>query len=263
MRSAVEALERCIAAARTAGAASVEIANRPMAAIAECYSMRLDAMRDMAEVARVMARQAHNPRAELIALHGLMVVGMESGRAEEALPHVDRARAIVAELGAWRFEGENVIFGAELQALAGNAALASDMAREAVVLCREHALAYMGPAVFGMAAKLIDDPAERQALLGEGDTLLAGPTLGHNHFFFRRYAIDAELAAGHAEEARRHAMALDQYAKREPTPLTDLDLSVRLQLRRLDGRGGRDGGWGRDGGRARGRGAGRGRREQS
>lgn len=222
MRSAIEALERCITAARSAGSASVEIANRPMAAIAQCYMMRLDAVRDMAEAARVLARQAHNPRAELIALHGLMVAAMESGRAQDGLPHLDRARAIVAELGAWRFEGENVIFGAELQALAGNAAVAVDMAREAVVLCREHALAYMGPAVFGMAAKLIDDPAERQALLGEGDALLAAPTLGHNHFFFRRSAIDAELAAGRAEEARRHALALARYAEREPTPLTDL-----------------------------------------
>lgn len=222
MRSAVEALERCITAARSAGAASVEIANRPMAAITECYMMRLDEVREMAEVARVMARQAHNPRAELIALHGLMVAAMESNRPQDGLPHVDRARAIVAELGAWRFEAENVIFGAELQALAGNAALAADMAREALALCREHSMAYMGPATFGMAARLIDDPGERQALLAEGDKLLAAPTLGHNHFFFRRYAIDAELAAGRSEEARRHALALAQYAKREPTPLTDL-----------------------------------------
>ena len=59
-----------------------------------------------------------------------------------------------------------------------------------------------------MAAGLIDDPGERQALLGEGDKLLEAPTLGHNHFFFGRYAIDAELAVGHAEEARRHALAL-------------------------------------------------------
>ena len=103
-----------------------------------------------------------------------------------------------------------MIFGAELQALAGNAALAADMAREALALCREHAMAYMGPAIFGMAAKLIDEPRERQSLLSEAESLLAVPTLGHNHFFFRRYAIDAELSAGRAEEARRHALALDK-----------------------------------------------------
>jgi hypothetical protein len=96
------------------------------------------------------------------------------------------------------------------------------MAREALALCREHSMAYMGPATLGMAAKLIEDPGERQALLAEGDELLAAPTLGHNHFFFRRHAIDAELVVGHAEEARRHALALARYAEREPTPLTDL-----------------------------------------
>lgn len=222
MRSAVEALQRCISAARTAGAASVEIANRPMAAFAECYMMRLDAMREMAESARRLAQQAHNRRAELIALHGLMVVGMEDGRPEQALPLVDTARAIVAELGAWRFEGENVIFGAELQALAGNAAVAAAMARQGVELCREHAMAYMGPAALGIAARLVDDPQERRAFLEEGEPLLAGPSLGHNHFFFRRYAIDAELAAGRPDEARRHADALARYTEREPTPLTDL-----------------------------------------
>ena len=56
-RGAASAASR---AARSAGAASVELANRPMAAIAECYMMRLDAVREMAEAARRMARQAHN-----------------------------------------------------------------------------------------------------------------------------------------------------------------------------------------------------------
>lgn len=221
MRSTVEALERCIAAARSAGAASVEIANRPMAAIAECYMMRLDAVRDMAEIARVMAQQAQNPRAELIALHGLMMAAMESGRPEDGLPHIGRARAIVAELGAWRFESENLIFGAELHALAGNSALAVEMAREALPLCRKYSMSYMGPAIFGLAAKLIDDPHEQQALLVEGDSLLASPTLWHNHFYFRRYGIDALLAAGHFDEARRYALALAKSAP-ESMPLTDL-----------------------------------------
>ncbi len=223
MRSAASALERCIAAAHSAGAAGVEVANRPMAAIVECYLMRLDGMREMAEHARRLARQAHNRRAELIALHSLIITAMEDGRPEVGLPHVDAARAIVAELGAWRFECENVIFGAELQAQIGEAALAAEMAREAVALCRTHqAMAYMGPVTFGIAAKLSDDPAERDAYLDEGEALLAGPTLGHNHFFFRRYAIEATLAAGLGAPARRHAEALAAFTRSEPMPLTDL-----------------------------------------
>lgn len=67
------------------------------------------------------------------------------------------------------------------------------------------------------------------ALLHEGDQLLEAPTLGHNHLFFRRYGIEAQLASGRPDEARRYAAALARYAEREPTPLTDL-LARRAML---------------------------------
>jgi hypothetical protein len=96
------------------------------------------------------------------------------------------------------------------------------MAREAVALCREHARTYMGPVALGIGAALAGDPAERDSWLAEGEALLAGPTLGHNHLFFRRSAIEASLAAGRPDEARRHATALSDFAAREPMPFTDL-----------------------------------------
>ncbi|HZP99198.1 MAG TPA: adenylate/guanylate cyclase domain-containing protein [Reyranella sp.] len=222
MRSALDALERCIDAARQAGAGAIEIANLPMVGIAQCFMLRLDAMAEAGEMARTMARQAQNRRAELIALHVLMVAAVESDRPLEGLPHVERARQIVAELGAWRFEGENVIFGAQLEAACGRAKLAAEMAREAVALCREHALSYIGPAALGIGAALSDDPAERDAWLAEGDALLQRPTLGHNHLFFRRNAIEASMSAGRIDEARRHANALAEYCAHEPMPFTDL-----------------------------------------
>ncbi|MBS0526536.1 MAG: AAA family ATPase [Proteobacteria bacterium] len=222
MRSALDTLQRCIEAARQAGAGAIEIANRPMAGIAQCFMLRLDAMAELGETARTMARQAQNRRAELIALHVLMMVAIEADRPQEGLPHVVRARQIVAELGAWRFEGENVIFGAQLEAASGRHELAAEMAREAVALCRQHALSYLGPMALGIGATLNDDPAERDAWLVEGEALLQKPTVGHNHFFFRRNAIEVSIAAGRAGEARRHANALAEYSAREPMPLTDL-----------------------------------------
>jgi len=222
MRSALDALERCIAAAHSAGAAAVEIANRPMAAIAECYMLRLDAMRESAATARALARQAQNRRAELVSLHGLIIAAMESNSPEDGLPHVAEARRIVAELGAWRFEGENVTFGADLEAAAGRTARAVELAREAVDLCRKHAMSYMGAVALGIGARLTDDAAERDGWLAEGEALLAGPTLGHNHLFFRRNAIEAELNARRPDRARHHATALAAYAAREPMPFTDL-----------------------------------------
>lgn len=222
MRSALDMLERCIDAARQAGVGAIEIANRPMAGIAQCFMLRLDAMAETGETARTMARQAQNRRAELIALHVLMMVAIESNRPQEGLPHVARARQIVAELGAWRFEGENVIFGAQLEAAGGRAKLAAEMAREAVALCRQHALSYLGPMALGIGAALSDDPGERDAWLIDGESLLQKPTLGHNHFFFRQNAIEASIAAGRTGEARRHAKALAEYSAPEPLPFTDL-----------------------------------------
>lgn len=222
MRSSAEVLERCITAARAAGAGAVEIANRPMAAFVECFSLRLDRMREMSEVARSLAIQAQNRRAELIALHGLMIAAIDGATPELGLPHVPTARRIVAELGAWRFEGENVIFGACLEAAAGRLDVAASMARDAVALSREHARTYLAPLALGMGAFLIDDAAERDSWLAEGEELLAAPSLWHNHYFFRRYAIDTCLKVGRTDEARKHAAALEQYAAREPLPLTEL-----------------------------------------
>jgi class 3 adenylate cyclase/tetratricopeptide (TPR) repeat protein len=222
MRSALSTLERCIDAARRAGAGAVEIANRPMAGIAQCFMLRLDAMQEIGETARLLARQAQNRRAELIALHVLMMAAMEGDQPAAGLAHLPRSRQIVAELGAWRFEGENVIFGALLEDAAGHHDAAQRMAREAVDLSRQHALSYIGALTLGIAAAISADQAERDAWLAEGEALLAKPTLSHNHLFFRRYAIEASLAAGRTYEARRHAAALAAHVAAEPMPYTEM-----------------------------------------
>jgi class 3 adenylate cyclase len=237
MRSARDALERCIGAARAAGAASVEIANRPMMAFAESCMLQLDRARELAEQARLLALQARNGRAELIALHGLMVAAIEADDPEAGLPHVARSQQIVAELGAWRFEAENLVFGAQLEHAAGRPDLAARMAREAVSLCRDHAMAYLGGIVFGIGAALTDDPSERDSWLEKGDALLSVPSLAHNHLFFRRYAIDASLKAGRTAEMRRHAHALRAFVAAEPNPFVDLVVQRAMLLAdALDGR---------------------------
>ena len=230
MRSALSTLERCIEAARRAGAGAVEIANRPMAGIAQCFMLRLDAMQEIGEAARLMARQAQNRRAELIALHVLMMAATEGDQPANGLAHLPRSRQIVAELGAWRFEGENVILGALLEDAAGRSELAQRMAREAVDLSRQHASSYIGALTLGIAAAISVDQAERDAWLAEGEALLAKPTLSHNHLFFRRYAIEASLAAGRGDEARRHALALASHAAAEPMPYTEMVVRRGLLL---------------------------------
>lgn len=222
MRSASEALARCIDAARRAGAGAVEIANRPMAAIAECHLLDLVTVRESGETALALARQAQNRRAELISLHGLIMGAIESEDPEWGLPLVERANQIVTELEAWRFFSENQIFAAQLHVAAGNRAKAIEMAREAVEHARKHALHFMGAAVLGIGASISDEPTERDAWLAEGESLLGVQTLGHNHLFYRGFAIEACLAAGRSDEARRHATELTRFTAGEPMPFTDL-----------------------------------------
>ena len=115
-----------------------------------------------------------------------------------------------------------MIFGALLEDAADRPDVAQRMAREAVDLSRQHAPSFVGALALGIAATITIDPAERDAWLAEGEALLAKPTLSHNHLFFRRYAIEAVLAAGRPAEARRHAAALALHAAAEPMPFTDV-----------------------------------------
>ena len=95
----------------------------------------------------------------------------------------------------------------------------------------------MGAAVLGIGASISDEASERDAWLAEGESLLAVQTLGHNHLFFRGFAIEACLIGGRSDEARRHATELTRFTASEPMPFTDLIVErAGLLANALDGR---------------------------
>ena len=86
---------------------------------------------DMEAVALAVAGQK---RAELIAHHACVGPLLELGRAEEARQHIERARAIVRELEAWRFEPANLAFLAEVEVEAGRPDRARPLLAEGLLL---------------------------------------------------------------------------------------------------------------------------------
>jgi hypothetical protein len=82
-------------------------------------------------------------------------------------------------------------------------------------------MSYMGPIFLGMVAAATDDENERSTALAEAEAVLAKNTIAHNHFLFRRDAIDASLQAGQWSEALRHAEQLESWARSQPLPWTD------------------------------------------
>ena len=113
------------------------------------------------------------------------------------------------------------MFQAELHRLAGRRADALAAAEEAVKISRETGPAFLGPFALGALALATEDPIVRQAALEEGDALLRAGAVSHNHFLFRRDAIDACLGAADWKGAERSAAALEDFTRSEPLPFSD------------------------------------------
>ena len=91
----------------------------------------------------------------------------------------------------------------------------------ALAICRETGLSFMGPWILGDLAAMTEDPIERRAALAEGEEILRKGAVGHNHFWFFRYAIDASLSSRDWDGAERYSAALEDYTRPEPLPWAD------------------------------------------
>ena len=80
----------------------------------------------------------------------------------------------------------------------------------------------MGPILYGLLGLIETERSAREAALVAGEALLAKGAVGHNHFWFRRYAIEAALQSQAWDEAEAHADALARRTAAEPLPYSDL-----------------------------------------
>ncbi len=222
MLSAHRAFSRCCALARAHGHARIEAANLPMVAVTSGLSFALDRATQEADAAVALAERVGHPRGALIAQHAAWIVALLRGDLAAAAARGQAAQALTAQLGARRFEAENLMFVAEAHMLRGERATAADVAAQAMAISRETAIEYMGPIILGMVAWAAPDRARRTAALAEAETLLEVAALGHNHLMLRRYAIEAALAAADWDEAERHATALAAFAAAEPLPWSEI-----------------------------------------
>jgi len=87
----------------------------------------------------------------------------------------------------------------------------------------------VGPILFGLLALLEQDREAQEAAIAAGESLLAKGAFGHNHFWFRRYAIEQALLTGQWDAADRHADALLMRMSGEPLPYSSI-LARRGQI---------------------------------
>jgi tetratricopeptide (TPR) repeat protein len=241
MVTALEMFTRCVEVAQKGGFGRIEAANRPMAAISRMFVGEVEGALADALAAVEAARRIGHQRAEAIGHHAAFFSLRLLGRLDEASPHVDQALELARRLGSLRFEAEALGFCCVLKAEAGLLGEARDAIAKAFDVLRETGLAYMGPFLAGLSARVAEDRPSARAALERGDALVADNKIGHNHILFRGDAIETCLRWGDWMEARRHADALEAFAERRPSPLASFVIARGRALAQAGERGLDDG----------------------
>jgi class 3 adenylate cyclase/predicted ATPase len=236
MLSARQHFGNCIELSRRHGFGRIEVANRPMFAFMRLFAGETNAALAEALAAIEMAAKVGHRRAQTIAHHAAYNARHSLGEFTAARANVDAALELARQLKARRFEAEALAFGAELDRLAGRRSEAQVAIREALAISEETGMAYFGPIYYGIQALIEEDETARRAALSNGEALLSGNTLAHNHLLFRRDAIEASMQLLDWDEAERHAAALEDYVRPEPLPWTAF-LAARARAFASFGRG--------------------------
>lgn len=239
MLSARKHFGNCIELARHHGFGRIEVANLPMLAFMQFFAGETRAALAEALAAIELATKVGHRRAQAIAHHAAYNTRHALGQHAAAQSNVDAALELARQLKSRRFEAEALAFGAELSRLAGRRSEALTAIREALVISAETGMAYFGPVYFGILALIEDVVEARKAALSDGEALLSGNVVSHNHLLFRRDAIEASRLLREWDEMDRHAAALEDFVRPEPLPWTDF-IIARARAFAAFGRGSRD-----------------------
>ena len=216
MRSARDHFRQCVAEARKHGAVGLALSNAPMLALtrAVCGEVR-EALEDCTAIAAEAVRFG-DPRSELITRDIEAMISLYRADYERMRRACDRGLALARQLGARRFEAELMTLQGHAIGELGGAADAQVLLQRASALALDVARTYCGPWCLGIQALHTPNVERARELLAQGESLLAGGCVSHNHLEFRRAAMEFWLRHGNFRETRRHADALRAYTADEP-----------------------------------------------
>ncbi|BBQ01052.1 hypothetical protein BSFA1_61800 (plasmid) [Burkholderia sp. SFA1] len=220
MISAHDAFSRCIDVCRRHGFGRIEVANLPMRAITAWFAGNARTGLDAALASVAAAQKAGHLRALAVAHHAAWHCLHDLAQWDRAGEHVGPALWCARELKSKRFEGEALALRAELHRLAGRRDEALADIAQALSISRETGMTYLGAHYLGILAHATDDISVFDSALAEAEALLGAGAVSHNHFLFRRDAIDACIDRGLWNAAAQQAGALEDYARCEPSPFS-------------------------------------------
>jgi hypothetical protein len=174
--------------------------------------------REDGDAAARVAAIVGQPRAELLGETMGVFASYELADFVAMRIYLDRKMRLVRQLGARRFEAQVLEFEARMLFDLGHRPEAEARLREALAICKEVGAQFRGPVIASALSRVVEDPAQRQALLMEGRSMLGRGAVGHNHLWFYRDAIEAQFSAGDLASALEYVHALEDYTRDEPLP---------------------------------------------
>jgi hypothetical protein len=129
---------------------------------------------------------------------------------------------LVRRLGARRFLQSCLPYVGKAALLEGSRSQAVRILRETLEVGHETGITFSGPSILGPLALALRDPGERRQMLAQGEAIIRQGCVAHNQLRFYPDAIDVALELGEWAEAERYAAALEEFARAEPLPWSDL-----------------------------------------
>ena len=237
MHSAHQQFRECVALARAQGFGRLEVANLSMVGWSGLYLARIADAAAVGHEAISLARQASQPRAELMA-RGLVawIDGVIRDRRDEARAQTQAALQLIRSLGARRFEAQMLAVNALLALRQGQREEAVEFAEESLAICRTHGMGHIGPWAYGVRALIETEPTARLRFLDEGERQLTLGCVSHNHVQLRELAIDALLEIGDWNGVDANCDRIRVYTADEPLPVSNFSIARGTALARF-GRG--------------------------
>lgn len=208
----------CVALCREHGLARAEVANLNMIGFSQMYCLEFtDALEHALETVDLAQRIGHQ-RAEVLGRTLAYHVLFERGDVNGAEAQIEACHRLAGLLGAGRFEAQNLVYRAKLLRLEGRRDEALAVCEQAVELCCETGMGFVGPRALAEYARNCADRVAQRKALDDGAAILHDGAVSHNHFHFYRDAMDAAIDGKAWTETEQYARALAEFTRDEPLP---------------------------------------------
>ena len=216
MATALSHFAGCVELCEASDLTRIVVPNRVMMGHCRIYTCKFDLGLEDMRLGREAAMRIGNGHAEMFATQSMGLCLTAAGRYADADDLQARALEQARTLKARRYEAVILGHTAEVALSRGLRAEALALARKGQEISEETGPGFAGPILYGLLALVEDKRKDQEAALAAGEALLGQGSVGHNHFWFRRYAIERALLLEDLNEATRQADALLARMSAEP-----------------------------------------------